>query len=130
MSVLTSFTYRQTELHLVQTYSRFEQLGQTASAEECINGVIDWLPRCDGMKALCEGAVPRVMDKCLAGRSRVEECTALSGRPADAHFGFKECQARGLSKSLNKVCGNSYKALDLHCRSLGYFPASIGKPMD
>jgi hypothetical protein len=129
MSVLTSITYRQTEVHLVQTYQRFSQLGQSASAETCINQIIEWLPRCDGMKALCEGAVPRVMETCLAGQNRATECAALANRPADAHFGFKECAARSLSRSLNKVCGNSYKALDLHCRSLGYLPASLEKYM-
>lgn len=129
MSVLTSFTYRQTEVHLVQIYQRFNNLGQSASAETCINEIIDWLPRCDGMKALCEGAVPRVMENCLTGQNRASECAALANRPADAHFGFKECAARGLSKSLNKVCGNSYKALDLHCRSLGYLPVSLEKYM-
>ncbi|NBX16896.1 MAG: hypothetical protein EBR09_05970 [Proteobacteria bacterium] len=127
MSVLTSFTYRQTEVHLVETYSRFSELGKSSSAENCINSIIAWLPRCDGMKALCEGAVPRVMDSCLTGQNRAQECAALANRPADAHFGFKECAARSLSKSLNKVCGNSYKALDLHCRSIGYLPVSIEK---
>lgn len=127
MSVLTSFTYRQTEVHLVQTYARFTDLGKSSTAEACIDAVIEWLPRCDGMKALCEGAVPRVMDNCLAGQNRASECSALANRPADAHFGFKECAARGLSKSLNKVCGNSYKALDLHCRSIGYLPVSVEK---
>lgn len=127
MAVLTSFTYRQTEVHLVQTYARFTELGQGASAEQCIDNVIAWVPKCEGMKALCEGAVPRVMDNCLAGQNRAAECSALTNRPADAHFGFKECEARRLSKSLNKVCGNSYKALDLHCRSIGYLPASLEK---
>lgn len=127
MAVLTSFTYRQTEVHLVQTYTRFSELGKSATAETCINTIIEWLPRCDGMKALCEGAVPRVMDNCLAGQNRATECAALANRPADAHFGFKECAARGLTKSLNKVCGNSYKALDLHCRSIGYLPVSVEK---
>jgi hypothetical protein len=127
MSVLTSFTYRQTEVHLVQTYARFTALGKSSTAETCINSVIEWVPQCDGMKALCEGAVPRVMDSCLTGQNRGSECAALANRPADAHFGFKECAARGLSKSLNKVCGNSYKALDLHCRSIGYLPVSIEK---
>ncbi|MEY3900966.1 MAG: hypothetical protein RL189_272 [Pseudomonadota bacterium] len=127
MAVLTSFTYRQTEVHLVETYARFTELGQSANAEQCIDNVIAWVPKCDGMKALCEGAVPRVMDNCLAGQNRASECAALTNRPADAHFGFKECEARGLSRSLNKVCGNSYKALDLHCRSIGYLPASLEK---
>lgn len=127
MAVLTSFTYRQTEVHLVETYARFKELGKTASAEACINAAIDWVPKCAGMKAMCEGAVPRVMDSCLAGQNRANECEALRDRPADAHFGFKECEARSLSRSLNKVCGNSYKALDLHCRSIGYVPASLEK---
>lgn len=127
MSILTSFTYRHTEVHLVETYARFAEMGKSASAEACIDAVIAWVPRCDGMKALCEGAVPRVMDNCLAAQNRAQECSALGNRPADAHLGFKECEARGLSKSLNKVCGNSYKALDLHCRSLGYFPTEVEK---
>jgi hypothetical protein len=67
------------------------------------------------------------MDSCLGGKSRVSECEALKDRPTGAHFGFKECEARQLTRSLNKVCGNSYKTLDLHCRGLGYLPASIEK---
>lgn len=127
MAGLTSVTYRQTEVHLVKMYKYFGDLGSTATSERCIDEVIQWIPRCDGMKALCEGAVPRVMESCLAGQNRAQECAALSKRAADAHFGFKECEARSLSRSLNKVCGNSYKALDLHCRALGYLPESVEK---
>ena len=125
MAGLTSYTYRQTDVHLAKTYERVTAFGANATAEQCIDDVVQWIPRCDGMKALCEGAVPRVMETCLKARDRSPECQALINRPADAHFGFKECAARGLSRSLNKVCGNSYKALDLHCRDLGYPPASI-----
>lgn len=127
MAALTSYTYRQTDVHLVSTYERVAALGANATAEQCIDDVVQWIPKCAGMKALCEGAVPRVMEACLKARDRSEECQALTNRPADAHFGFKECAARGLNRSLNKVCGNSYKALDLHCRDLGYPPASIEK---
>lgn len=129
MAGLTSVTYRQTDLHLVKMYTYFSEFGSRSTAEQCINEVIQWLPKCDGMKALCEGAVPRVMDSCLAGQNRASECAELANRPADAHFGFKECEVRKLSRSLNKVCGNSYKALDLHCRAIGYLPASIEKYM-
>ncbi|MEY2987099.1 MAG: hypothetical protein RJB13_620 [Pseudomonadota bacterium] len=125
MAGLTSYTYRQTDVHLAETYERVSALGANATAEQCIDDMVQWIPKCDGMKALCEGAVPRVMASCLKARDRSAECQALINRPADAHFGFKECAARGLSRSLNKVCGNSYKALDLHCRDLGYPPASI-----
>lgn len=127
MSGITAVAYRQTDVHLVEMYTYFKTLGAEASAEQCIDEVIKWVPKCNGMKALCEGAVPRVMDSCLAGKSRVPECEALKNRPADAHFGFKECEVRQLTRSLNKVCGNSYKTLDLHCRGLGYLPASIEK---
>lgn len=127
MAGITSVAYRQTEVHLVKMYREFSELGTTAASEQCIDRIIAWVPRCDGMKALCEGAVPRVMESCLAGQNRAQECAALSKRPADAHFGFKECEARNLSRSLNKVCGNSYKALDLHCRALGYLPESVEK---
>ncbi|NBO38116.1 hypothetical protein EBU99_06000 [bacterium] len=127
MGGLTSLTYRQTELHLVKMYNYFDNIGRTASAEKCVDEVVAWLPRCDGMKALCEGAVPRMMDKCLAAQNRASECSALSGRPADAHYGFHECEARKLPRFLNKVCGNSYKSLDLHCRALGYLPAAVEK---
>jgi hypothetical protein len=127
MAALTSFAYRKTDIHLMSTYERIAALGANATAEQCIDDVIQWIPRCDGMKALCEGAVPRVMEACLKASDRTAECQAIINRPADAHFGFHECAARGLSRSLNKVCGNSYKALDLHCRALGYPPASIEK---
>lgn len=129
MAGLTSVTYRQTDLHLVKMYTYFKDFGSTSTAEQCIDEIIQWLPKCEGMKALCEGAVPRVMDSCLAGQSRSSECSALVNRPADAHFGFKECEVRKLTRSLNKVCGNSYKALDLHCRAIGYLPASVEKYM-
>lgn len=127
MAGLTTVTYRQTDVHLVEMYTYFKDLGSNGTAEKCIDEVIQWVPKCDGMKALCEGAVPRIMDKCLAGQNRASECAALSGRPADARFGFKECEVRELSRSLNKVCGNSYKALDLHCRAIGYLPESVEK---
>ena len=129
MAGLTSVTYRQTDVHLVKMYTYFREFGAQSNAEQCINEIIQWLPKCEGMKALCEGAVPRVMESCLAGQNRASECAALADRPADAHFGFKECEVRKLSRSLNKVCGNSYKALDLHCREIGYLPASVEKYM-
>ena len=127
MAGLTTITYRQTDVHLVQMYTYFKDFGSKGTAESCIDEVIQWVPKCDGMKALCEGAVPRIMDSCLAGQNRASECAALANRPADAHFGFKECEVRKLSRSLHKVCGNSYKALDLHCRAIGYLPASVEK---
>jgi hypothetical protein len=127
MAGLTSYTYRQTDVHLVRTYERVAILGQTATAAQCIDDVIQWIPRCDGMKALCEGAVPRVMEVCLKARDRSAECREIIDRPDVAQFGFKDCAARGLNRAMNKVCGNSYKALDLHCRDLGFPPVMTEK---
>ena len=99
---------------LVSTESR----GKDLSFEQCIDQVVAWVPQCEAMKSLCEAYSGGIMDACLRGRDRKQECVSIADRPTVSQFGYKECQARELGRALTKACANAYKALDIHCKNL------------
>lgn len=94
-----------------------ETRGKELSFSQCIDQVVDWVPKCAAMKSLCEAYSGGIMEACLKGRNRMQECAQIADRPDVSHFGFQDCEARNLNRALNKVCANAYKALDIHCKN-------------
>lgn len=119
MGCYVFYMYKVSMRHITTTVASMQARGKDLDFEQCVTEVVTWVPRCEAMSTLCESVSPNMMEACLKGRDRRAECKAIQDRPQDAHFGFKECQARQLTRrAMKKVCGNSYKALDEHCRSL------------
>jgi hypothetical protein len=92
--------------------------GKSSSVEDCINVTMEWYESCEAMKSLCESSVPRVMRECLIGQDRIAVCTDLGQITMDTHFGFKECEARGVTRFTRKACASAYRAIDHHCTDL------------
>jgi hypothetical protein len=99
---------------LVQVVSQ----GKTANMEECVDISMDWYESCEAMKSLCESSVARAMSACLSGQDRASECSSLGNVTKDTHFGFKECQERGVTRFTKKACAATYRAIDQHCERL------------
>lgn len=118
LGVLAYRNYIHWDRYLHQSLDSMQVRGKELTFEQCVDEILEWVPKCVAMKKLCETSVPRVMDFCLAGRNRATECKQLGLSSTDAHFGFKECQAKQLGRSQNKNCGNAYRTMDSHCRRI------------
>ncbi len=109
------YQYNVSEKHLIKTLAEIREKGKSLTYEQCVQEILDWAPHCAAMKSLCDASAPRLMEGCLSARDRAQECASLGDSTRDTHFGFKECKARNLSRSLGKTCGNAYRAMDTHC---------------
>ena len=92
--------------------------GKTASVEGCVDITMEWYETCEAMKSLCESSVGRVMAECLAGQDRGQACAEYGDITKDTHFGFKECQDRGVTRFNRKACATTYRVVDQLCDSL------------
>jgi hypothetical protein len=103
--------------------------GQLAP-EECVDWAVSWAARCQAMKALCEGSVPRLVEACLMKADRHAYCASLGDSYRTTSFGVTQCRARlsssparggaerrrgGLGK---KACALSYGAVARYCERL------------
>ena len=92
--------------------------GKTSSVDDCVSVTMEWYKTCEAMKSLCDSSVSRVMRQCLIGQDRQNDCVELGQLTMDTHFGFKECQARGVTRFTRKACANAFRAIDHHCTAL------------
>ena len=100
---------------LQKTLPEIAAAGATLAVEGCINKTLDWVLHCEAMKSMCGSSVPRVMITCLKAADRTTECSNLMQGLHSTHFGYSECKARELNRSMKAACAASYRALDNYC---------------
>jgi hypothetical protein len=101
---------------LAEVQSQAAQL----TPEECVGWAVSWAARCQAMKALCEGSIPRIVEACLMKSDRHAFCASLGDTYRVTSFGVAQCRARlakrdGLGK---KACALSYGAIARYCERL------------
>ena len=109
---------------LAEVQGRAAQL----TPEGCVGWAVDWAGRCQAMKALCEGSVPRMVEACLIRADRHAYCASLGDTYRATSFGVTQCRARRSSKNGlgKKACALSYGAIARYCERLRLARAAQG----
>ena len=102
--------------HLEAVKARLARQGRGLDAQGCIGAVLAWRKRCAVTKSLCDAFAPRVMRSCLAARDRSAYCRTLTKLPGTTHFGYRDCQRRGVTRKTKKACAAAFRMLHIHCR--------------
>lgn len=118
VGVLSYWRFIVSDRHLRADIARMERRGASIGVEQCIDEVVRWAGRCKAMKSLCDAEAPRLADVCLAARDRSAYCAQLGDRHRETSFGFKECQARKVTRKTKKACATAYRAIANHCDHL------------
>jgi hypothetical protein len=118
MGIFAYAQFDRSEKHLTERLLEFRALGESATEQQCIDAVMEWVPQCSAMKSLCDDSVQRMMVACLIGQKRIEMCNEVEPIRRKTSFGYHECAARGLDRSGKKACASVYRAIDKYCEEL------------
>ena len=133
LGVLAYYNYSHSSAELNAAFVEMGQKGATVDTEGCVPVVMEWHRTCDGMKTLCDHAVPMAMTHCLsapdAPEARASErkayCDAFSWPSSKAKWTYAKCKEIGFSKDAGekrdrvKACGNAFGTIENFCRHGG-----------
>jgi hypothetical protein len=109
---------QKSQKYMKSSLEESSRAGVHSSGEQCVDFTMNWYARCEAMKSLCDGSVGRVMIKCLESQERAGFCASLGDKTRDTHFGYKECQARGVDRWNKKACAETFRTIDRYCERL------------
>ena len=115
-SVMGVFAYRQvvrSEEALRALREEAACTGGRVDAEGCVDWVLGAQKRCAAMQSLCQGAIPGLLETCLAARPERPACASI-GEAADTHWSYRHCAARGFDRR-DHGCAIAYLALASFC---------------
>lgn len=120
MGTLAYYRYSQSEKSIMSGMPELERLGATSTPEQCIDSVLEWHSRCEGLSFMCNNTVPEAMFHCLKAQDRTAECAAL--KPDEVSKGqwvFYKCKDRNTMCKRTKQCpcADAYRAFDSFCRT-------------
>jgi hypothetical protein len=120
MGVLAYYRYSQSEKSIMPAMPELEVIGATATPEQCVDAVLAWHAKCEGLHFLCNNAVPEAMFHCLKAQDRKKDCAEL--KPDEVSKGqwvFYKCKDRNTMCKRTKqcACADAYRAFDSFCRT-------------
>jgi hypothetical protein len=115
VGVLAYWRFIVSDRYLRHDIAAMALAGRSLTVEQCVDRTVSWASSCRAMKSLCVATGPHLMRTCLAARERDAYCAKLGTRGEDTHFGFKECEARGVDRKNKKTCAAAYRAIVTHC---------------
>jgi hypothetical protein len=119
--IIGIFAYRQyvvSKNFLQADKAYFQSIGKTINSEGCVDEIVHWYSNCKAMKSLCDVSTPKMMDFCLLGQPRKDDCNRYGPNTSDTHFGYPQCQARNVTRKTKKPCALAYRVIDKHCQTL------------
>lgn len=121
LGVTAFWRYTRSDRFIQRSLAQVQERGPALSAEGCVDEVLAWSRRCEAMKGLCQGAIPRLVETCLAGADRRAYCASLGETHRSTRFGVKQCEARVRrgDREGKKVCGLGYRAISAYCERVG-----------
>lgn len=120
MGVLAYYRYSQSEKSIMRGMPALEAAGKDMTPEQCIDAVLAWHARCEGLSFMCNNTVPEAMFHCLKAKDRTRECAEL--KPDEVSKGqwvFYKCKDRNTMCKRTKqcACADAYRAFDSFCRT-------------
>lgn len=95
------------------------------SPDECVGAALDWVAECEGIKAMCDMYIDRLIAMCMASDDRLEYCGAIDA--STTRFGHQECSVRGVRRNIDaEACSGAYRAIDSFCDSLEHGLPIVG----
>ncbi|MCG3173502.1 MAG: hypothetical protein GMKNLPBB_01699 [Myxococcota bacterium] len=118
LGVLAWVRLDESEKHLVAVMEEMKGKGAVLTPMQCVDATLEWYKGCSAMKSLCDASVARMMEACLAAADRSAYCAEMGDKTRDRKFGFAECLDRKMTRRNKKACGETFVAIDGHCRAL------------
>ena len=120
LGIAGTSNYFASEDHIGQTMQRLNAEGAALDVDGCVDAVLAWHPQCTALSGLCDASVERVMESCVAGRDRADECRSFGAALGQTSFGVSQCRDRGIErrKGQDKQCAKSYGSFASHCKAL------------
>ncbi len=113
-------TYQKATLDNPAAPPRWET--EALSVDGCVDEVLAWVEACPGVSSWCEGALPDVMNKCLATQDRSAFCDEVGDAVLSTRFGYDECaerydaiEGRYARRFAKKHCAAIYRVIAGHC---------------
>lgn len=118
IGVMAYWRFIVSDRHLRADLEAMAERGAQLTAEQCVDATLSWAAGCQAMKSLCDASAQLIAHRCLDGRDRSTYCAGLGEAIYDTKFGYKECQARGVTRTTKKTCAAAYRAIAAHCHKL------------